>query len=173
MEWKVIKDFENYEVSTNGEIRSKPREGTKGGILKPFFDRKNNGYLKVHLYKNGKQYQPFIHRIVGETFLPKIDGKTEINHKNGIKKDNRVDNLEWCSRSENMLHANEKGLIGRKRVVQLKDGVVIKIFPNAHRAAKETKIQYHTIYWCLCGIFKQAGGFEWYFEYELRKKELL
>lgn len=168
MEWKQIKDFDNYMVSTNGEIMSKSRNGTKGGIIKPFFDRKENGYLKVHLYKNGKQYQPFVHRIVAETFIPKIDGKNEVNHINGNKKDNRVENLQWCSRSENMLHANEKGLIGRKRVVQMKNGTIIKIYPNCHRASKETGIFYAMLYWCLNGVFHSAGGYEWYYENKIK-----
>lgn len=173
MEWKTIKDFDNYVVSTNGDIKSKPRCGTKGGLIKPFLDRKIGGYYKVHLYKNGVQYQPFIHRLVAETFLPKVKDKNEVNHKNGNKLDNRVENLEWCTRSENMLHANEKGLIGRKRVVQLQKGKVIKIFPNCLRASKETGIEYATIYWCLNGIFKFAGGYEWWYEEKLKAKGIL
>lgn len=161
MKWKTIKGFENYEVNTCGDIRSKPRTGTKGGIIKPFFGKKNGDYLKVHIYNNGKQYQPFVHRIVAETFLPKIKGKTEVNHINGIKIDNEISNLEWVSRSENMIHANESGLIKRKKVGQYKNGELIAVFSNCHRASTMTNIQYASIYRCLGGVFKQAGGYEW------------
>lgn len=159
--WKAIKGFDNYEISNLGNAKSKPREGTKGGIVKPFFDRKNNGYLKVHLYKNGVQYQPFIHRLVAETFLPKINGKTEVNHKNGIKTDNRVDNLEWCNRKENINHSLDMGLKNLKKVGQFKNGKLIATYRSCHYASVKTNIQYATIYRCLMGIFKQAGGFEW------------
>ena len=66
-QWKPIKDFENlYEISNLGNVRSYFREGTKGGSLKVFSDKR---YFKVHLYKNGKQYQPYVHRLVANAFL--------------------------------------------------------------------------------------------------------
>lgn len=161
-QWKPIKDFENlYEVSNQGNVRSAFREGTKGGLLKVFSDKR---YYKVHLYKNGKQYQPYVHRLVAAAFLDKVDGKTEINHKNGNKLDNRVDNLEWCSRSENIQHAYKLGLRKTKKVVQLKEGKIIKKFNNMRQASLETNICYVGIYWCVNGIRNSAGGFEWRFD---------
>jgi len=159
--WKTITNFENYEVSNLGNVRSKRRCGAKGGLIKPFFDRKDNGYYKVHLYVNGKQFQPFLHRLVAQEFLPKVEGKKEINHINGIKIDNNVSNLEWCSRSENIIHAIDMGLRKIRKVQQLKNGVAINTFRSMHQASKLTGIQYATIYWCMAGIYKQAGGYEW------------
>lgn len=161
MEWKIIKDFENYEVSTNGDVRSKSREGTKGGIIRPFFDRRKGGYLKVHIYKNGKQYQPLIHTLVARAFLPRIEGKTEVNHINGVKTDNRVSNLEWCSRKENINHAYENQLRKTRKVGQYKNGELIATYRSCHYASKQTNIQYCSIYWCLKGVYKHAGGYEW------------
>lgn len=161
MIWKAIKGFENYEINTNGDVRSKRRSGAKGGIIKPFFDRKNNGYLKVHIYKNGKQYQPFVHRIVAETFLPMVVGKPEVNHKDGVKTNNNVDNLEWCSRKENINHSYEHQLRKTKKVGQFKDGKLIATYRSCHYAYVKTGIQCASIYWCIGGIFKQAGGYEW------------
>ena len=159
--WKIIDNFENYEVSNLGNVRSKPRFGTKGGIIKPFMDRKNNGYLKVHIHRNGKQYQPHIHRLVAQAFLPKIDGKNEINHINGIKTDNRVENLEWCNRKDNIEHSIENGLRKMKQVAQIKNGEIICIYRSMNQASIKTNIQYKTIYYCCIGIYKQAGGYEW------------
>ena len=157
--WTPIKDFEGlYEISSSGKIKSTYREGTKGGILKTFSDGR---YLKVHLYKNGKQYQFYLHRLVAEHFLEKVEGKSEINHKNGDKLDNRLLNLEWCNRSENIQHANNTGLVKRFKVAQLKDGVEINRFLNIRQASLQTGISYNSIYWCCNGIYKTAGGYTW------------
>lgn len=161
MEWKIIKNFENYEVSTNGDVRSKPREGTKGGIIKPFFVRKNNGYLKVHIYQNGKQYQPLIHTLVARAFLPRIEGKTEVNHINGVKTDNRVSNLEWCSRKENINHAYENQLRKTRKVGQYKNGELIATYRSCHYASKQTKIPFPSIWLVLNKKGKSAGGYQW------------
>ena len=103
--WKVINDFSNYEVNENGVIRNK----TTKKVLK---ERPTNcGYVRVKLYENKVPKEVSIHRIVAETFIPKTDPlKTDVNHINGIKKDNRVGNLEWCTKSENIRHAQEIGL---------------------------------------------------------------
>lgn len=158
-EWKPISGFEElYEVSNLGRIKSIARLGTKGGVIT---NHNNGGYLKAHLYKNGKQYDFFIHRLVAIAFIPKVNGKTEINHKNGNKLDNTIDNLEWCNRSENISHAVDNGLRKLKRVGQYKNGILIKEYCNCYRASKESGINYNSIYWCIAGIYKQAGGYEW------------
>ena len=64
--------------------------------------RKNNNYLHVDLYNNGKKKTLLVHRLVAENFIPKIVGRGIVNHKNGIK----TDNLEWMSQSENILHSH-------------------------------------------------------------------
>jgi hypothetical protein len=67
--------------------------------------------MKVNLKVNGKAYGRYVHRLVAKAFTPNPDCKIEINHLNGDKTDNRVENLEWCTREENMLHAYETGLM--------------------------------------------------------------
>jgi hypothetical protein len=110
--WKMIKDFECYQVSTDGQVRSVSRLGAdgrvlKGKLMKPCYAR----YERVILRKEGKSYGKLVHRLVAETFIPNPLNKPEVNHKNGNRKDNRVDNLEWSTRIENSHHAIETGLL--------------------------------------------------------------
>lgn len=94
--WKTIKTHSNYEISNIGNVRRKDNLNIKRPSLT------NNGYMKVTLYPNCKTF--VVHRLVAEYFIPKRDGCHLINHKNGVKTDNRVENLEWVTASENTKH---------------------------------------------------------------------
>lgn len=158
-EWKDISGYEGlYQVSNLGRIKSTPREGTKGGIIKQF---SANGYMKVNLHKDGKEHFIYTHRLVAIAFITNQDNKPQINHKNGNKHDNRVINLEWSTSEENLEHAIKNGLKTLKKVGQYKNGNLVAIYRSCHYASVKTNIQYATIYRCLMGIYKQAGGYEW------------
>ncbi len=108
MQTKVL-GFESYEVYPDGKVWSSLRSK----FLKPYITE--NGYQQVALYRDKKPYFFKVHRLVATTFLPNIVSLPQINHKNGIKTDNRVGNLEWCNASTNLNHAYINGLAhGRK-----------------------------------------------------------
>lgn len=89
-EWREFKD--GYYVSNYGEVRHKLKNKTK--LLNPY---DSGGYKRVDIH--GKAYR--VHRMVAECFIPKIDGKNHINHRDHNRANNRVDNLEWCTQAEN------------------------------------------------------------------------
>lgn len=104
-EWRPIKGYEGvYEVSNIGRVRSLDRLDNLGrrtkGIIKKLRTTKNDGYVRVELKLNGKQDGRLVHRIVAETFIPNIQHKPTVNHINHIRDDNRIENLEWATPTE-------------------------------------------------------------------------
>lgn len=112
-EWRPITGFDGgYEVSNLGRVRSLPRRSANGRALKGkiFQDQDNRGYRQVCFRIAGKSRCALVHRMVAQAFIPNPDNLPVINHKNGIKTDNQVKNLEWCTHQENIDHAKELGL---------------------------------------------------------------
>ena len=100
--WKDIEDFSNYQISNYGRVKSIPRPKTKGGLLKQ--RNSNCDYFQVYLIKEGKGHLLYVHRLVAQAFIPNPNNLLEVNHKDGNKKNNFINNLEWITRKDNVLH---------------------------------------------------------------------
>lgn len=151
--WKPIKDYEEfYEVSNLGRVRSVSRwvvirhryggdahRFVIGRVLKKFVDR--HGYSCHCMSKYGKSKHIHVHREVARAFLKKPKGDNiQVNHINGTKSDNRLENLEWCTQADNMKHAARTGLIkGRdnSRTLEWEDVCTIR---ELYASAQETQI---------------------------------
>ena len=118
-QWKEIPGYEKlYEASTYGNIRTCEGKVTttkhhgkrvwKKKTLKQKTDK--GGYKRVSLWLDGKQRTHLSHRLIALTFLNKVEGKELINHKDSCPSNNLIENLEWCTHYENLIHAYENGL---------------------------------------------------------------
>ena len=155
--WKDINDYEGlYQVSNFGNVKSLGNEFTrKERFLK--LSPQSKGYLTVVLQKNATRKMVLVHRIVAEYFVSNPLNKSQINHINGDKTDNKVENLEWVSHRENLDHAikNNLTLKGEEnRNSKLKDVDIIKIHSLLQKGTttKELSESYNVSYSTIDGI---------------------
>lgn len=115
--WTLCYDNPNYEVSSFGRIKRKhPASGTSPGkILKQ--ETSNKGYLRCQLWMDGKSKKYLVHRLILNSFQPSQVPVLCVNHKDGNKKNNNINNLEWVTHKQNTNHALKNGLMscGEKR----------------------------------------------------------
>lgn len=170
-----IKDFPNYYITDYGEVYSSNYRNT-GKTKKIKLSNKKNGYILACL---GRSNYEWVHRLVAKTFIPNPENKPEVNHKNGIKTDNRVENLEWVTSSENQKHRfrilgqkGPKSFLGKcgkfhprtKIIQQIKDGQIIAEFYGVYEAQRETAINPANINSCCKRKRKTAGGYQWQYK---------
>ena len=103
-EWRPIEKCSHYEVSNMGRIRNVKYKEPR---MKAVFLHKN-GYLHPHLSIDGKMYAPTLHRLIALAFIPNPDNKSQVDHINRIKTDNRIENLRWATRSENAINTSDR-----------------------------------------------------------------
>ena len=134
--WKKIKGHEDYMVSDKGRVMS--LKFGKQKIRKQRVDR--DGYCRVDLSKNSIVKTWRTHSLVAEAFIPNPEGRQEVNHIDGNKSNNRLDNLEWCTRSENILH--NRDILGNApcQKLSLKQVNFIKQLLDSGMKVNQTKL---------------------------------
>lgn len=163
------KEYYTYKVFPNGNVMKKSGEG----FIKPH--KEISGYMSVTLMINGSRKRIYVHRLVAMVYLDNAKKLPSINHKDGNKSNNNIDNLEWTNQSDNLKHAVKTGLLKtvfssdnqpkiRKHISVdqfTKDGVFIKTHYSIVDASRETGIKAQGINATCVGREKSAGGFIW------------
>lgn len=186
--WKDIEGYDGkYQVSNLGRIKAVYIRGIKRNkVLSSTITPE--GYLKIILYKKGSKKTFMLHRLVAKAFIPNLENKPQVNHIDGNKLNNKINNLEWCTSSENIIHAYTVGLkkgirgyenVCSKQIVQLDvHGNFIKVWGSSmeiERELKDMKVSQAAVIACCLG---RAGnrkrithkGYKWKY-YEDYKKD--
>lgn len=181
--WKPVENYEGiYEVSNLGRVRSLERyvqnhgvlELRKGRILKPGIS--GNGYNYICLSKNGNRKWCGVHRLVAQAFIPNPNNLPVINHRNEVKTDNRIENLEWCTYKYNNEYSGniEKWInSNKKKIIQLtKNGEFVAEYESAREAERITGIEHSNISGCCLKKygFKSAGNYKWKFKLDYEQE---
>lgn len=163
--WKPVLGYEGlYEISSRGRVKSLLRNGL---ILRQYIQT-GGEYLYVTLYKNSKPKVFYIHRLVATAFIPNPLNLPQVNHKNEVKTDNFVENLEWVSAKSNSNHGTRSERVkNTKREISPiifqynKNGNFVKKWRSIPDIVEALGFSYIAIYNCLKGKTKTSNGFVW------------
>lgn len=179
-EWREISGYGGaYRVSNTGKVWSVSRrvrvgswngETTTRDILMSQ-RRDQKGYLRVYLNDRGRTRFVPVHRLVANAFIPNPEHKPQVNHIDGNKCNNNVLNLEWCTNSENQIHAYRLGLnrvtgkAGRPKIsviqIDARTNVQVNKYPSINEAYRQTGVHAQNINKVIKGTRKTAGGYKW------------
>ena len=185
-EWVVCEDYPSYMINTKGEIKS----SLTNKILKP--SKHKSGYMLVGLRRDGVSKTVKVHRLLAKAFIPNPENKPHVDHINGVRDDNRLENLRWCTNQENQSFElarlnNSKALTGRKqspeavakraKILQKSigkkvnqytlDGEFVASYNSFNEARRLTGVWDASVRSCCMGRFKHAGGYIWRFATEV------
>ena len=160
-EWRDVLGFEElYQVSNFGNVRT-----VKNGEAEMSQQENRNGYMTVHLRNKGVERRAMVHRLVAEAFIPNPDELRDVNHKNGDKSDNRLENIEWVSHSDNMTHSFRELGKNVRHIVQLDlDNNFIERWNSIIEASEATGVCRTDIGECCMGNRKHTKGYKWKYE---------
>ena len=169
--WKALQGVPGIEVSTFGRVRTLDKMvwngwgdyPIKGRILKQY-DNVANGYSQVHVTVYGKPTVKYVHRLVAQAFIPNPDNLPQVNHKNCIRDDNRVENLEFCTASYNRRYQEKFGISSTEArghplfAINLKTFEVSQ-FQSQHEAGQALGVDQGNINNVIKGRLKQTNGY--------------
>lgn len=170
MRWEVIEDYPNYSISNTGIVKRNAytridslgrKTNVKEKILKLQTDK--YGYYRVTLVKDRKNHFLTLHRLLATTFIPNPNNLPVINHKNENPKDNRLENLEWCTIAYNNNYGGRQKRVSitqGKKIIGFNDNITMT-FNSAREAGKTLGVSPANISGCANGKYKQAYGFIW------------
>jgi len=146
--------MEKYIIHKNGDIVNIKTDK----LLKQHIDK--YGYKRVNLWIDDKVTQKQVHRLVAIVHLGNPENKPQVNHVNGIKTDNHVENLEWVTNQENRNHAVEKGLHKHQKYEVFKNGIYIGIFKSSQHIANELGLDQGAVCKVANGHYKTTKGYK-------------
>lgn len=165
-EWKDIKDYEGlYQVSNLGKIKRLRFINGKTNIKRERIKvqkLRKDGYLEVALYKDGKGKSIQVHRLVAQAFVPNPENKPQVNHIDGNKQNNNIENLEWVSISENALHSARQLRKNVKEIEQYDlEGRYLATYSSITIAGEINGIRESSIANVLTGRRNKTYGYKW------------
>ena len=165
--WKDIPEYKGkYQISNLGNIRYVGK--TK--LIKQQINKDGYFIVSLRIGKTKKTYR--VHRLVAQVFIPNLLNKPQINHKDGIKTNNCVDNLEWVDAKENIEHAYKIGIYNpyqhsmamnkyKKKVIKIKDGIIVAQYDSLSMASKQNNVSKQSIYSAIKNPNYTCIGFKW------------